>query len=83
MKLRRSDVAYALRRTGHAFIRTRGIDTAAGLTFFSAVAPLSGSHSVVFVGVCEPSEELSSPPQPTRSSAKTTASANRAIRLRA
>lgn len=61
-RLRRSDVVYALRRTGHSFIRTRGIDTAASLTFFSAItlfpaalavisalAILDGSRAVDFV----------------------------------
>jgi membrane protein len=47
VKLRKRDVAYALRRTGHAFIRTRGIDTAAGLTFFAAITLFPAALAVI------------------------------------
>jgi membrane protein len=58
----RSDWAYAIRRTGHSFARVRGWDSAASLTFFSALtlfpaalavmsalAVVDGSRAVGFV----------------------------------
>lgn len=38
---------YALRRTGHTFIRARGYDAAAGLTFFSAVTLFPGALAIM------------------------------------
>lgn len=36
--LRRSDIAFAARRSWHGFVRHRGIDSAAALTYFSSLA---------------------------------------------
>ncbi|CAN5185918.1 hypothetical protein BH09ACT5_BH09ACT5_01670 [soil metagenome] len=45
--LRRSDLAFAARRAWHGFVRHRGIDSAAALTFFSSLALFPMALSVV------------------------------------
>ena len=45
--LTRSDVAFAARRAWHGFVRHRGIDSAAALTFFSSLALFPMALSVV------------------------------------
>ena len=43
----RREVAYAFRRSGHSFIRARGFDSAAALTFFSALTLFPASLSAL------------------------------------
>jgi membrane protein len=45
--LTRSDLAYAARRAWHGFVRHRGIDSAAALTFFSSLALFPMALTVV------------------------------------